>query len=93
MKAWRVVWSGIPENEVYVAADTRAQAKCFVRLQIKDAGWEPKFVELHVIRAAKIDHLALDHQKVRGLGWRDNTTGQTSGCCDPAIKPEAEDDR
>lgn len=81
-KAYRVVWSGIPSIETYVAAENVGFAKTFLMCEIKKSDFTLQYTEISARRAREFDNLAAACGQLKTLGQKDAATGEVSGCCE-----------
>lgn len=67
MKAFRIVWSGIPEESgIYIAA-TAAKAKAIALRHLEDVGYRGTFAQLKCRRAPEYDAWAANQSVKRQL--------------------------
>lgn len=81
-RAYKVNWSGLPETDVYVAAENVGCAKAYVMAQTLDADCPAHYTEMLGIRYDDLDDLAMACKNTTGLGWHDRASGEKWGCCE-----------
>ena len=58
MKAWRIVWKGMPQEAGIYIAPTRGKAMAKAMRQIDECGYSAKWPDLHCRRAPQYDDWA-----------------------------------
>ena len=58
MKAWRIVWPGLPDEVGIYIASTAGKARAMAHRQLHEAGYKGRWTELRVRRAPEYDRWA-----------------------------------
>ena len=65
-KAWRVIWSRMPDVQSIVAAPDRTRAKQILYSSLADAGYNWEWLDLKAVRAPKYDIWAMRQDPFSG---------------------------
>ena len=69
MKAWRVVWTGMPDIACIVAAPTREQAKMLCAHLVREADYDVDYTEIRATHIRLSDGEASRFHEATLLRW------------------------